>query len=135
VVPAVLLGGVSIPGGPMAIVVLLACAVGVALASGLWGLGVVYRTRTQRTGGLVQVGIFMAMFLSVGLVPLTAMEGTWLWYVARINPTTQVLTAARSGFVGSITAAELLPAVVAFAVVFAGLGWFAWRGFCRLGRS
>lgn len=134
VVPAVVVGGADIPGGPLAIVVLLACAVGVALASGLWGLGVVYRTRTQRTGGLIQVGIFMAMFLSVGLVPLSAMEGTWLWWVARFNPTTAVLGAARSGFVGSPGAAELLPAVAAFAAVFALLGWFTLRGFRRLGR-
>ena len=132
VVTAVLLGGAAVPGGPLAILVLLVAAIGVALSAGLWGLGVVYRTRTQRAGGLIQVGIFAAMFLSVGLVPLSQMEGTWLWWVARVNPVTAVLAMARTGFVGTVQVADVLTGLAALAVVIGLLGWFAWRGFRRL---
>jgi ABC-2 type transport system permease protein len=132
VVSAVLLTGASIPGGVMALAVLLLAAMGVAVSAGLWGLGVVYRTRTQRSGGLIQVGIFSAMFLSVGLVPLSQMEGTWLYWAARVNPITAVLGMARSGFVGEVTLDAVLPGVGALVAMIGLLGWFAWRGFRRL---
>ena len=132
VVSAVLLTGATVPGGVLAIVVLLLAAMGVAVSAGLWGLGVVYRTRTQRSGGLIQVGIFTAMFLSVGLVPLSQMEGTWLYWAARVNPITAVLGMARSGFVGDVTVDAVLPGVGALAAMIGLLGWFAWRGFRRL---
>jgi ABC-2 type transport system permease protein len=132
VVPAVLLAGVTIDGGLAGVAMLVVAAVGVAIASGMWGLGVVYRTRTQRAGGLIQVGIFAAMFLSIGTVPLSAMEGTWLYWVARFNPITQVLELARSGFVGQVAWAEVWPGLVALAFMFVVLGTFAWRAFRRL---
>ncbi len=132
VVPAVLLAGVTIDGGLAGVAMLVVAAVGVAISSGMWGLGVVYRTRTQRAGGLIQVGIFAAMFLSIGTVPLSAMEGTWLYWVARLNPITQVLEMARSGFVGQVAWAEVWPGLVALAFLFVVLGTFAWRAFRRL---
>jgi ABC-type multidrug transport system permease subunit len=132
VVTAVVLGGATLPGGPLAVVVLAGAAVGVALAAGLWGLGVVYRARTQRAGGLVQVGIFAAMFLSVGLVPLSQMEGTWLYWVARLNPVSAILAMARSGFLGEVTWSDLAAGLAALAVLFVVLGVFAWRGLRRL---
>lgn len=132
VVSAVLLTGATVPGGVLAIAVLLLAAMGVAVSAGLWGLGVVYRTRTQRSGGLIQVGIFSAMFLSVGLVPLSQMEGTWLYWAARVNPITAVLGMARSGFVGEVTLDAVLPGVGALAAMIGLLGWFAWRGLRRL---
>ncbi len=132
VVSAVLLTGATVPGGVLAIAVLLLAAMGVAVSAGLWGLGVVYRTRTQRSGGLIQVGIFSAMFLSVGLVPLSQMEGTWLYWAARVNPITAVLGMARSGFVGEVTLDAVLPGVGALVAMIGLLGWFAWRGFRRL---
>ena len=132
VVPAVLLAGVTIDGGLAGVAMLVVAAVGVAISSGMWGLGVVYRTRTQRAGGLIQVGIFAAMFLSIGTVPLSAMEGTWLYWVARLNPITQVLEMARLGFVGQVAWAEVWPGLVALAFLFVVLGTFAWRAFRRL---
>ena len=132
VVSAVLLTGATVPGGVLAIAVLLLAAMGVAVSAGLWGLGVVYRTRTQRSGGLIQVGIFSAMFLSVGLVPLSQMEGTWLYWAARVNPITAVLGMARSGFVGEVTLDAVLPGVGALVAMIGLLGWFTWRGFRRL---
>lgn len=132
VVPTIMLAGVRIPGGVLGVVLLVVSAMGVAVASGLWGLGVVFRTRTQRAGGLIQVGIFAAMFLSVGTVPLAAMEGTWLFWVARVNPTTRILGMARAGFVDTVAWSAVWPGLVAFAVVYVVLGVFCWRGLRRL---
>ena len=132
VLPVAYLGGARIQGGPAGLVTLVIAAVGVALCAGLWGLGVIYRFKTLRAGALVQVGIFVTQFLSVGQVPLEAMEGTWLYTVARLNPFTQVLDLARQGFLGDVTWAETWPGLAAIVLSTAGLAWFAWRGFRTL---
>ena len=59
----------------------------------------------------MQVGIFVAMFLSVGQVPLDVMEG-WLHTVARLNPMTNMLRMARQGFVGEITWHDTWPGLL-----------------------
>jgi len=131
VVPVGYLGGARISGGPVGFAVLALAAVCTALLAGLWGLGVVYRVRSQRAGALVQAGIFVTLFLSVGQVPLELMTG-WLRWVAERNPFTYVLTMARQGFLGEVTWADTWPGLVSFLLGAAGLGWFAWRGFRRL---
>ena len=131
VVPVGYLGGARLQ-DPVGIVLLAVAAMGIGVVSGLWGLGVVYRFRTQRAGGLVQVGIFITLFLSVGQVPLQAMEGTWLEPVARWNPFTQVLDMARAGFLGPVSWGDVWPGLVALAAGGALLGVFAWRGFRTL---
>jgi ABC-type multidrug transport system permease subunit len=130
VVPVALLAGATLI-DPLGLLTLLAAAVGVAVVSGLWGLGVAYRTRTQRSGALTQVGIFMAMFLATGQVPLEVMDG-WLRRVAGVNPVTEVLALARQGFLGDVTWADTWPGLLALVVAALGLGLFAWRGFRRL---
>lgn len=131
VVPVGYLGGARIQGGPAGFGVLALAAVCTAVLAGLWGLGVVYRVRSQRAGALVQAGIFVTLFLSVGQVPLELMTG-WLRWVAERNPFTYVLTMARQGFLGEVTWAGTWPGLVAFAAGAVALGWFARRGFRRL---
>jgi ABC-2 type transport system permease protein len=121
------LGGMTYPGGPMAVVWLAVAAGGVAVMGSLWSLGVMYRAKKQSAGGLVQVGLFVAMFLSVGTVPLELMEG-WLPHVARYNPVTPILTLARAGFVGTGAWSDIWPGLVAIALSSLLLGWFAERG-------
>jgi len=130
VLPMALLGGARFQ-DPLGFVTLVVAAVGVALVSGLWGLGVAYRTRNQRSGALTQVGIFVALFLTTGQVPLEAMDG-WLHEVATYNPMTQILKLAREGFVGEVTWADTWPGLVALLAAGALLGLFAYRGFRRL---
>lgn len=131
VLPVGYLGGARIHGGLAGFVMLLVATLGVAVLAGLWGLGVVYRARSQRAGALVQAGIFVAMFLSVGQVPLEVMTG-WLHWVAARNPFTYVLTMARQGFLGDVTWHDTWPGLVALAASAVLLGWFAQRGFRRL---
>lgn len=130
VTPLALLFGASLE-DPLGLLTLLAAAVGVAVVAGLWGLGVAYRTRSQRSGALTQVGIFVAMFLTTGQVPLVVMTG-WLEVVARYNPMTPVLQLARQGFLGDVTWDRTWPGLLAIAVGACLLGLFAWRGFRRL---
>jgi ABC-2 type transport system permease protein len=131
VVPVGHLGGARIQGGLPGLLALAVAAVGIALLASLWGLGVVYRARSQRAGALVQAGIFIALFLSVGQVPLEVMSG-WLLWVAERNPVTYILNMARQGYLGEVTWAETWPGLLALGVGAALLGLFAWRGFRKL---
>jgi ABC-2 type transport system permease protein len=131
VLPVGYLGGARIEGGVPGFVMLLLATLGVSVLAALWGLGVVYRARSQRAGALVQAGIFVALFLSVGQVPLDVMTG-WLLWVAERNPFTYILTMARQGFLGEVTWADTWPGLVSFLAGLVVLGWFAKRGFDRL---
>lgn len=131
VLPVGFLGGARLSGGLLGLVMLVVAAVGIAGAAGLWGLGVAYRSRSQRSGALTQVGIFMALFLSTGQVPLDVMQG-WLHDVASINPFTQVLELARQGFLGPVTWDSTWPGLLALAGMWVVLGLFAARGLRRL---
>jgi ABC-2 type transport system permease protein len=131
VLPVGMLGGARIQGGPIGFVVLVVAALGTAALAALWGLGVTYRVRSQRSGALVQAGIFVAMFLSAGQVPLSVMTG-WLEWVARRNPFTYILELSRQGFLGEVTWADTWPGLLAILVGATVLGLFAWRGFTKL---
>lgn len=131
VLPIGILAGARVPGGVAGLAVLTLAAVATAVLGALWALGVVYRLRSQRAIGLVQVGIFATLFLSIGQVPLDVMEG-WLHGAARVNPATNVLRMARQGFLGEVTWAHTWPGLVAVAALAAILVAFAARGFRRL---
>lgn len=133
VLPFGVVAGARVPGGVLGLAMLALAAVTTAMLAALWALGVVYRLQSQRAIGLVQVGIFATLFLSIGQVPLDVMEG-WLHGAARINPATNVLRMARQGFLGEVTWAATWPGLVALAVVGAVLVPFAASGFRRLQR-
>jgi ABC-2 type transport system permease protein len=124
-------GGAELPGGALGLLCLLFASTAIAFLAGAWGLGLVYRVKSMSAGPLIQVGIFMALFLSTAQVPLDVMQG-WLHGVARVNPMTPVLQLARAGFIGTVAWGEVWPGVVALVAVGAGLVWFAYRGIVRL---
>ena len=125
------IGGVELTQGIAGLLMLLVTAEGVALVATFWGLGIVFKFRTQRSGALVQVGVFVAMFLSVGQVPLGIMQG-WLHAVARVNPMTNILRMARQGFVAEITWANTWPGLVVILVGSAFFGAWAYAGLRKL---
>ncbi len=130
------IGGMTYPGGVEAVLWLAVAAAGVAVMGGLWGLGVMYRVQKQSAGGLVQIGLFVAMFLSIGTVPLDLMVG-WLPKVARWNPVTPILTLACAGFVGpdpnTVNVwSDIWPGLVSILVCSILLAWWAARGMRRL---
>jgi ABC-2 type transport system permease protein len=131
VLPIGLVAGARIPGGAPGVVALSVAAIGTSALAALWALGVVYRLQSQRALGLVQIGIFATMFLSIGQVPLEIMEG-WLHGAARVNPATNILRLARQGFLGEVTWDVVWPGLLAMALMGAALVAFVARGFRRL---
>lgn len=140
VLVAAAIGGVAVPGGLAGVVVLYLSAIGIGVIGALWGLGLVYRAQSTRVGPLIQVGIFLAIFLSTAQVPIAAMSG-WLPDVARLNPMTNVLRLARAGFVPDrldppsgfgVGWSEMWPGLASLAGATALLGVFALRGMRRL---
>ena len=98
VIPLGLLLGARFTGGFLGLLSLLAASVGVATIALGWGLGLAYRFRDMRAAAIMQLSIFVVMFLSTAQVPLQVMSG-WLHSVARLNPATNVLRLARTGLV------------------------------------
>lgn len=121
--------GTDLPGGLAGVAVLWVAAVGVATIATGWALGLVYRVPDQRSGPMLQLGIFTSMFLSTGNVPLGLQTG-WVHHVARYNPLTNILTMARQGFLtgGHVTWADTWPGLVAIAIAAAVLWVFAATG-------
>jgi ABC-2 type transport system permease protein len=63
----------------------------------LWATGVAARLRTIQAGPVMQMPVFLALFLAPVYVPLTLLSG-WIHTVARLNPVTYFLEAGR-GFI------------------------------------
>ena len=125
------LGGLRLPGGPLALVTVYVATAGMASAFCLLGLAVVYRFRTMRSMILIQVCGFSLMFLSTGQVPIHFMNG-WLHTVARVNPITNVLRFARQGFLGDLTWSMTWPGLVALGAMAAVAGSLAAHQLRRL---
>jgi ABC-2 type transport system permease protein len=71
--------------------------------------------RTQQAGPVIRTPIFMVLFLAPVFVPLNLLSG-WLETIARLNPFTTILDAARGFLAGDPTSA--LPAyAIGFALV------------------
>src|SRR5205085_9570473 len=69
-------------------------AVLVDLAASLWAVGVALRLRTIQAGPLMQVPVFLTLFLAPVYVPLDLLSG-WIHTVASVNPATAFLGAGR----------------------------------------
>ena len=75
--------------------------------------------------------MFVLVLTTTAYAPLALLQG-WLADVARINPLTQVVDAARQGFVGERSPGpSTWPALVALAGMLAVLVYFALRGMSR----
>ena len=84
--------------GVLSFVCSLVAALGIATIGAGWGLGLAYRFQDMRGAAIMQLSIFLTMFMSTAQVPLNVMTG-WLHTVARINPITNICRLSRSGWV------------------------------------
>ena len=98
--------GARFTGGVLGILCLYVAALGLATIGAGWGLGLAFKFRDMRAAAIMQLSIFLVMFLSSAQVPLSIMDG-WLHTVARINPATNILRLSRVGLVNESSADHL----------------------------
>jgi ABC-type multidrug transport system permease subunit len=122
--------GVDWPGaGGLGLALVL--VMGTATIAACWGVTIALRFKTQSAAPLMQAGMFVLILTTTAYAPLELLTG-WLQDVARVNPLTQVVEAARQGFIGApVTWAETWPGLLALAGLLALLAFFALRGMHR----
>ncbi|HET9186045.1 MAG TPA: ABC transporter permease [Solirubrobacterales bacterium] len=91
-----------------------------------WGSALALRFKSQSAAPLMQSGGMALVLLTPAYAPLTLLQ-PWLEDVARVNPATQVVEAARQGFVGGVSWADTWPGLLALAGLSAVLGTWALR--------
>lgn len=121
----------NLPGGAAGIGTLVIACYGVALIGGAWALGLALRFKTMQAAPLMQMGVFLTVFLSTAQMPLDLLTG-WIHAVARFNPMTNILALAREGFLGEVTWSGTWPGLVALAAMAVGLILFAARSMQRI---
>jgi ABC-2 type transport system permease protein len=126
-----IVGRMTFPGGVLGVVMLLLGGTAVAILGCLWGTGLAYRFKSMSAAPLMQVGVFVLVFLAPTQVPMAGLSG-WLKVVARYNPATNLLRMARQGFVGHVTWHDTWPGLVAMAGMGLVLWVFAERGLSKM---
>ena len=104
---------------------------GMGVVAATWGTSLAMRFKSQSAAPLMQAGMFLAVLLTTAYAPLDLLQG-WLATVARINPVTQVVEAARQGFVGEVTWADTWPGLLALAGLAVVLTYFALRNMRKM---
>jgi ABC-2 type transport system permease protein len=92
-----LVSGMDILGSFADLVALLVLALAVNAVATLWSTGIAMRLRTMQAGPVMQMPIFILMFLAPVYVPLALIAG-WVHTIAAYNPVTAMLEASR-GFI------------------------------------
>ncbi|HEV2770163.1 MAG TPA: ABC transporter permease [Solirubrobacteraceae bacterium] len=126
------LSGMQVDGGPLDVFGMFALAAIVSLAATLFAAGVALRARTIQAGPAMQMPVFLVLFLAPVYVPLELLAG-WVQAVARLNPVTPILEAAR-GLISGGDADLALAGPVAVALVLLFALW-ALRGLGRAERA
>jgi ABC-2 type transport system permease protein len=127
-----LIAGIPIQGG-FDLFGLIGLAVLVNVAATLFGAGVAMLMRTQQAGPMIRTPIFLILFLAPVFVPLNLLAG-WIETVARLNPFTTILDAARGFLAGEPTGVLSAYAIgVALILIFALWALFGLRSAERAG--
>jgi len=127
-----LLLGASWPGlAGLLIAFFMVCAM--AAVAACWGSMLALRFKSQSAAPLMQAGTMAVILTTTAYAPLALLQ-PWMKSVAEVNPVTEVVEAARQGFVGSVTWAETWPGVVALLALLALLGALALREMRRTAR-
>jgi ABC-2 type transport system permease protein len=111
---------------------LLGLGLGMNFAAALWAVGLAMFLRTEQAGPLIQMPVFVALFLAPVYVPLPLLTG-WVHTVSRLNPITPVVQAGRGLIAGSPVDVGLAFGLLAAAA--AVLALFARRGLLSAERA
>jgi ABC-2 type transport system permease protein len=97
-----------------------------AAVAACWGSMLALRFKSQSAAPLMQAGMLALILLTPAYAPLELLQ-PWLESVASVNPLTEVVEAARQGFVGSVSWPGTWPGLVALAGLLLVLGSLALR--------
>jgi ABC-2 type transport system permease protein len=106
-----LVSGMRLDGSVGDLLALYALALCVSAVSTLWAAGIAMRLRTMQAGPVMQMPVFIALFLAPVYVPLDLVAG-WVHEVARLNPATAFLEAGRGFLAGEPTKVGIAAACV-----------------------
>jgi len=129
---AALIAGMNVDGNGVQLVGLLGLGIAMNLVAALWACGIAMFTRTEQAGALIQMPVFLLLFLAPVFVPINLLT-SWIHDVANINPVTAVLEAGRGLLAGSP-----VKVAVAFAALAGGaavMALFARRGLASAERA
>jgi ABC-2 type transport system permease protein len=107
-----LVSGMQVDGSAADLLGLYALALAVSAVSTLLACGIAMRLRTMQAGPAMQMPVFIALFLAPVYVPLDLVAG-WVHDVARFNPATAFLEAARGFMSGDPTKVGITVACLA----------------------
>jgi ABC-2 type transport system permease protein len=114
------LTGMQIGGDGVDVFGLILLAMLVNLTAAMWSAGVAMRLRTIQAGPVMQMPVFIILFLAPVYVPLSLLSG-WIHGVARINPFTALIEGGRDLISGQSFDALLVYGVaLVMLAVFAG---------------
>jgi ABC-2 type transport system permease protein len=95
-----LLTGMQVGGSGVDLFGLVVLAYLVSFAATLWSAGVAMRLRTMQAGPLMQMPVFLILFLAPVYVPLGLLSG-WVHAVAKVNPFTPLIETGRDFIAGT----------------------------------
>ena len=119
------IAGMNVYGNGLDVFGLVGLAVILNLVAALWACGLAMFLRTEQAGALIQMPVFVLLFLAPVYVPVHLLNG-WIHSVAQANPVTAVFEAGRGLLAGSPVRVG-----VSFALLFSSaivLTFFARRG-------
>jgi ABC-2 type transport system permease protein len=97
---AALIAGMNVDGNGVQLVGLIGLGVMMNFVAALWACGIAMFLRTEQAGAIIQMPVFVLMFLAPVYVPLPLLTG-WIHDVAKYNPVTKALQAGRGLLAGS----------------------------------
>jgi ABC-2 type transport system permease protein len=127
-----LIAGMRIEGEGIQLFGLLGLGLGMNFTAALWAIGIAMFLRTEQAGPLIQMPVFVALFLAPVYVPLSLLTG-WVHAVSSVNPITAVIEAGRG-----LLAGAPVKVAIAFALLAGGaalLGAFARRALTSAERA
>ena len=120
-----LLSGMQVSSNASELGGLIGLALLVNAAAAMWSTGIAMRFRSIQAGPLMQMPVFLILFLAPVYVPLNLLD-SWIHTVARFNPITPIVEAQRSLLAGApediLLAAAAGGAMVAVFLVWAITG-------------
>jgi ABC-2 type transport system permease protein len=119
------LTGMRVDGSGIDLFGLIVLAYLVSASATLFACGVAMRLRSMQAGPLMQMPVFLVLFLAPVYVPLDLLSG-WVHGVAQVNPFTPVIETGRDFISGSPATAGLAYAIAAALVLL--FTWWAVRG-------